>query len=124
MNPQEKLIKLMEAKQERLGLCYDYFNEKDAEFLLSLGDEEALRCWNVFVRTIKKGGDGLGMKLCPFCIYCFSHDISCSECQYANNHGSTCEDSYTIQKIYTDRAVNTLTNQFYLEVIDEIEGKG
>lgn len=91
MSPNEKLIKLMEGKQEVLDNCGikrpRYFTKKDRMVIMKWSAERAELVWGEIYEEVTNYFDEsllfeFNVLSCPFC-----KAYTCRECPYGDNHG-------------------------------------
>jgi len=122
MTNQEWLNQFMILKQqtirERLPVM-DYYDEKDAEWIIGLQDGLALKIKEYLEYTIEvKSADGLRYDTCPFCFVFMGR---CLDCSYGKNHGDCIiRNSDWRMVIQWSFISSTFTNQFYKELIKKL----
>ena len=123
MTAQEKLVLLMQAKQDLLvheakfkeG---DYFGDDDASEIAMWPDKAAEEAWDTISRMAKKDYlSNFGSGSCPWCTkFC----MDCERCGYAKRHGKCGSEESTWLKI-PGSGHKLATTKFYKELVDMLE---
>ena len=124
----DKIIWFMLGKAAEIKKFCDieYFTDADAQAIYKMDKEELEVTWRVVKKWIKHNYGGLTAATCPFCIYYKDYEgiVDCNRCGYGENHG-LCDENNSdwaiVQRNFETIIPNALTNEFYKNLVDEIE---
>jgi len=89
---------------------------EDLEDLASFSEQENKKAYKIIVDNIKKGGQDLDARLCPWCILL---DTDCKKCGYGKRHGICSEHTSAYTRI-GDTFNGKFENERYLMIIESI----
>lgn len=129
MNAKEKLIKLMESKEEILEKVFKirkglYFNEADRKAIEKWTEEEAEEILKKIIHNIKTNdrAKGLSSYICPFCI---KHEDICLNCEYGEHHGVCYHPGSDFKYVLTKVGLlndKIFDKEWYLKQLDQEDG--
>jgi hypothetical protein len=130
---QEKIIKFMKGKAERLNeydIDIEYINNDVLEIIRQWDDESAEYVWGDIEHS--RGHEylwNLTGDECPFCVLQNKDDYNCKECGYTkvmNNctdKGSTWNKIQDILRKRDPESKEIFTKEFYNDLVDKINCK-